>query len=134
MRAVTRWFTDEVDLNDIAGGDGYLFVRDGVGLAGRGVAARVEADEALSFLNSIECDDHVGRPGTGPQYVARAVRESPWPVWVTGGVDPDTVGDLVAAGARHFVVVRWLVDADDPEGAARRLRRRIDDLLDDRAG
>ena len=73
-----------------------------------------------------------GRPGTGPEYVARAVGESPWPVWVTGGVEPDTVGDLVATGARHFVVVRWLVGADDPETAARRLRRRIDELLDDR--
>jgi thiamine-phosphate pyrophosphorylase len=75
-----------------------------------------------------------GRPGTGPGYVARAVRESAWPVWVTGGVDPDTVGGLVAIGARHFVVVRWLVGADDPGGAARRLRRRIDELLDDRPG
>jgi len=74
-----------------------------------------------------------GRPGTGPGYVERAVRESPWPVWVTGGVDPDTVGELVAIGARHFVVVRWLVEADDPEGTARRLRGRIDELLADRA-
>ena len=32
---------DDVDLNDVAAGDGYLFVRDGVGFAGRGVAARV---------------------------------------------------------------------------------------------
>jgi thiamine-phosphate pyrophosphorylase len=64
--------------------------------------------------------------------VIRAVQESPWPVWVTGGVDPDSVGDLVAAGARHFVVVRWLVDADDPEQAARQLRTRIDGLLVDR--
>ena len=30
-----------LDLNDVARGDGFLFVRDGVGLAGRGVAARV---------------------------------------------------------------------------------------------
>jgi thiamine-phosphate pyrophosphorylase len=75
-----------------------------------------------------------GHPGTGPEYVARAVSQSPWPVWVTGGVDPDTVGDLVATGARHFVVVRWLVGADDPEGAARRLRQRIDDLLNDQPG
>ncbi|HEY5108207.1 MAG TPA: thiamine phosphate synthase [Acidimicrobiales bacterium] len=73
-----------------------------------------------------------GRTGTGPGYVARAVGESPWPVWVTGGVDPESVGDLVAIGARHFVVVRWLVGADDPEGAARQLRARIDDLLADR--
>ena len=48
MRAVTR-VADEataaLDLNDIARGDGFLFVRDGVGLAGRGVAARAPADE-----------------------------------------------------------------------------------------
>jgi thiamine-phosphate pyrophosphorylase len=75
-----------------------------------------------------------GRPGTGAAYVIRAVQKSPWPVWVTGGVDPDSVGDLVASGARHFVVVRWLVDADDPEKAARQLRTRIDGLLADRTG
>ena len=74
-----------------------------------------------------------GRPGTGPAYVELAVRESPWTVWVTGGVDPDTVDGLVASGARHFVVVRWLVAAEDPKGAARTLRRRIDDLLADQA-
>ena len=75
-----------------------------------------------------------GRPGTGPGYVTHAVRTSPWPVWVTGGVDPDSIGSLVEAGARHFVVVRWLVGADDPERAARALRRRIDELVVDRSG
>jgi thiamine-phosphate pyrophosphorylase len=67
-----------------------------------------------------------GRPGTGTGYLAETVARSPWPVWVTGGVDPDCIADLVAAGARHFVVVRWLVGADDPEGAARALRSAID--------
>ena len=46
MRAVTRPLEGVLDLNDVAGGDGYLFVRDGVGVAGRGVAARVPYDEA----------------------------------------------------------------------------------------
>ena len=41
MRAVTRPLEGVLDLNDLAGGDGFLFVRDGVGVAGRGVAARV---------------------------------------------------------------------------------------------
>jgi len=72
-----------------------------------------------------------GRPGTGTGYLSEAVRRSPWPVWVTGGVDPGCVGDLIGAGARHFVVVRWLVGADDPYTAARTLRRRIDELLGD---
>ncbi|CAB4876864.1 unannotated protein [freshwater metagenome] len=66
MRAVTTLFPDDVDLNDFAGGDGFLFVRDGVGLAGRGVAARVEADSALDLLASIDCEDYVGAAGCGP--------------------------------------------------------------------
>ena len=66
MRAVTTWFDEDIDLNDFAGGDGFLFVRDGVGLAGRGVAARIEADDALAFLASIETHDHVGTAGSGP--------------------------------------------------------------------
>ncbi len=71
-----------------------------------------------------------GRPGTGTGYLAEAVTRSPWPVWITGGVDPASVGGLVRAGARHFVVVRWLVAADDPERAARELRSAIDGALD----
>jgi menaquinone-specific isochorismate synthase len=58
MRAVTRRadeFVDgPVDLNDVAGGDGLLFVRNGVGVAGRGVATRVPVDDAVSVLSSIE--------------------------------------------------------------------------------
>ena len=70
-----------------------------------------------------------GRPGTGLGYVGAAVALSPWPVWITGGVDPTTVGPMAEAGARHFVVVRWLTEADDPEDHARRLRRSIDDAI-----
>jgi isochorismate synthase len=58
MRAVSRPLEREVDLNDIARGDGYLFVRDGVGVAGRGVAARVAIDDVPAFLAAIDHDDH----------------------------------------------------------------------------
>ncbi|HYN34561.1 MAG TPA: isochorismate synthase [Ilumatobacteraceae bacterium] len=58
-------FTDaELDLNDLAAGDGYLFVRNGVGMAGRGVAARVPIDEAASFLAAVSHDSTV--EGAGP--------------------------------------------------------------------
>lgn len=57
MRAVSRPLERDVDLNDIARGDGYLFVRDGVGVAGRGVAARVAIDEVPSTLGAIQHDD-----------------------------------------------------------------------------
>lgn len=67
-----------------------------------------------------------GRPGTGLGYVRQAVEAAPWPVWVTGGVDPDTITAMAAAGARHFVVVRWLTQATDPHARARVLREAID--------
>lgn len=60
MRAVSRPLERDVDLNDIARGDGYLFVRDGVGVAGRGVAARVPLGDVPQFLAAIDHDDHAG--------------------------------------------------------------------------
>jgi thiamine-phosphate pyrophosphorylase len=71
-----------------------------------------------------------GRPGTGLEYIAYAAGSGetrPW--FVTGGVAPDTVPGLVAAGARQFVVVRYLTTAADPGAAARRLRDAIDSAI-----
>ncbi|MET0144993.1 MAG: isochorismate synthase [Ilumatobacteraceae bacterium] len=67
MRAVTRLADDataRLDLNDIARGDGFLFVRDGVGLAGRGTAARASSADIAGVLASIEHVDETG--GTVP--------------------------------------------------------------------
>jgi thiamine-phosphate pyrophosphorylase len=72
---------------------------------------------------------HPGRAATGLGYLSMAVARSPWPVFVTGGVTPATVPGLVEAGARHFVVVRWLTEAADPGAAASALRRAIDDAI-----
>jgi isochorismate synthase len=66
MKAVTRPLANDVDLNAFARGDGYLFVRDGVGIAGRGVVARVSSPDAAALLSTIERDDTVGQPGCGP--------------------------------------------------------------------
>jgi isochorismate synthase len=65
MKAFTRPLDRDVDLNAFARGDGYLFVRDGVGLAGRGVAARVEVADLADFFRDIDADS-VGQPGAGP--------------------------------------------------------------------
>jgi menaquinone-specific isochorismate synthase len=69
VRAVTRPADDAtgaIDLNDVARNDGYLFVRDGVGLAARGVAARVPTDEVPDYLASIEHHGGDGASGVGP--------------------------------------------------------------------
>ena len=68
MRAVTRPLADfvdgPVDLNDVAGGDGTLFVRNAIGVAGLGTAATVPVDEAAGFLGALDHDRTV--PGGGP--------------------------------------------------------------------
>ena len=70
MRAVTRslsHFTDkQLDLNNFARGDGYLFVRDGVGVAGRGVAARIEPNKIVEFLQNIAHENLSGISNVGP--------------------------------------------------------------------
>ena len=58
--------TDTYDLNAVAGGEGFLFARNEHGVAGRGIAARVPASEARTFLDSLTVDDAVDRPGSGP--------------------------------------------------------------------
>jgi menaquinone-specific isochorismate synthase len=50
----------------VARHDGVLFVRDAVGVAGRGEAARVSADDATDLLATIEHDDSVNVRGAGP--------------------------------------------------------------------
>lgn len=68
-----------------------------------------------------------GRAPAGVDYAVRCQRASNDPVFVTGGVDDESIGHLLERGLRHFVVVRALTEASDPGAAARRLRRRIDE-------
>lgn len=70
-----------------------------------------------------------GRQGTGLDYVTYAAKRCDRPWFVTGGVSPQTVPELVAAGARQFVAVRWLTQASDPRSAASVLRGAIEDAL-----
>jgi thiamine-phosphate pyrophosphorylase len=69
-----------------------------------------------------------GRPGTGVDYLRYAAKTATRPWFVTGGVTPDTLPAMLDAGARRFVVVRWLTEAADPLHAARALRTVIDDV------
>jgi thiamine-phosphate pyrophosphorylase len=62
-----------------------------------------------------------GRAGTGLGYLGYVAARVAKPWFVTGGVTPETVGRMVRAGARRFVVVRYLTDARDPLTNARRL-------------
>ncbi len=71
-----------------------------------------------------------GRAGTGLGYVSHAVGASSRPVFVTGGVSPDTVPAMARAGATHFVVVRYLTGSSNPRRNAAVLREAIDNALE----
>lgn len=94
------------------------------------VEALAEPVDYLSAGPVVETPTKPGRPGTGTSYLSLAAARSPLPVFVTGGVTPESVPGLVDAGARHFVVVRYLTTAADPEAAARRLREAVDRALE----
>jgi thiamine-phosphate pyrophosphorylase len=64
-----------------------------------------------------------GRPAVGLELIRHAANRSrPVPWFAIGGLAPDTLGPVVAAGARRAVVVRALTEAPDPEATARALR------------
>lgn len=73
----------------------------------------------------------LGRPGTGVEYALACQARSERPVYVTGGVSASTVGPLVRAGLRHFVVVRAITEASDPALATREIRRALDEAMDE---
>ena len=104
----------------------------GLSTHGRGDLGRAlrEPVDYLSAGPVVPTPTKPGRPGTGLAYVGEAVRSTPWPVWITGGVDPTSVAEMAESGARHFVVVRWLTEAADPRARARKLRQAIDDAVD----
>ena len=94
------------------------------------VAAAVEPVDYISTGPVSATPTKPGRPGTGLGYLREAAALSARPWFVTGGVSPDTVAEMVASGASRFVVVRWLTEATEPEAAARSLRTAIDRALE----
>ncbi|MEM8748590.1 MAG: isochorismate synthase [Actinomycetota bacterium] len=131
LRAVTRPLSDVVgpgdvpDLNDIAAGDGMLFVRDRVGLAGRGVAARIDADTAAAELAELPHDSPIAgarpialgsipfEPGAPAALIVPrvAVVKRAETSWVTAIVGPDADVDEL--------MVEALGSTPEPTPAAR---------------
>lgn len=101
-----------------------------VGLSTHGSAdLEGAADQDVSYISAgpVEATPtKPGRPGTGLGYVTQASARSSVPVFVTGGVTPEKIPALTGAGVRHFVVVRYLTQANDARGAAQALRQAID--------
>lgn len=141
---VPFFLNDRPDLALEAGADGVHVGQDDAppslarrilgpdAIVGLSTHARSEAEASLAepvdYISAgpvQETPTKPGRPATGVAYVRYAADLSPRPVFVTGGVTPERIPELVRAGATGFVAVRYLTEADDPRAAARRLRRAI---------
>jgi menaquinone-specific isochorismate synthase len=113
LRATTRRLDRDVDLVEVAGEDGVLWTKGGFGLAGRGVARRIDVprhDPALAAksvddaLGNIEVDDDVCCPGTGPV----AIGALPF--------EPSRSGELVVPSlvvGRSDDGTRWITSITD---------------------
>lgn len=111
--------------------------RAGAGLVGWSTHSVEQIDAVLSWDERpdyiavgpvYETPTKPGRPATGLgllEYAAAKVPgELPW--FAIGGIDEDNLAEVLDAGARRIVVVRAIVDAPDPAGAAARLRASLD--------
>jgi isochorismate synthase len=151
MIARTTPLDFDVDLNDVARGDGVLFVREGVGFAGRGVGARVPIDEAVEFLAAIAHDDAVGNtngpialgalpflPGAPAILIVPAVvvgKDAGGRAWVTriDGADESLVGDIEPIPQAASYTLRPLVDVDHYLAAVAAARDAVRDGRMDKA-
>ena len=89
-------------------------------------AAMVQPATYFSAGPIVATPTKLGREPTGRDYAITCQQRSDRPVFVTGGVNASNIASLVESGLRHFVVVRALTDASEPEVAARALRRALD--------
>jgi thiamine-phosphate pyrophosphorylase len=67
-----------------------------------------------------------GRPGTGLEFIAQVAQRDPARPWFAiGGIGPDNLDDVLAAGATRVVVVRAITEAANPAAATAELARRL---------
>lgn len=126
---------DRLDLALLAGADFVHVGQDDIPVAaaktlglpvGLSTHARAEIDAADSEYIAVgpvfATPTKEGRPAVGLELVRYAAEMAPVPWFAIGGIDLSNVADVVAAGATRIAVVRAIVEAEDPERAARALR------------
>jgi thiamine-phosphate pyrophosphorylase len=67
-----------------------------------------------------------GRPPVGVSLVRCAAQRAAQPFFAIGGLEPDNVAEVVAAGGERVSVLRWITRAADPKHAARDLFERLE--------
>jgi len=76
--------------------------------------------------NILETGSKPGLVGIGYGAIPAAVGRFGKPVLAIGGMQPGTVAPAISAGARGLAVRSFVIGAEDPEAAARAIRKEID--------
>ena len=133
---------DRPDLAAAAGADGvHIGQDDGAVSAARDAVGeerviglsthsetQVDAAEGVDYIGVgpvHETPTKPGRPAVGLGLVRYAAAHAPMPFFAIGGIGPDNIAAVRAAGASRIAVVRAMTEACDPEQAARRLRSEL---------
>ena len=97
-----------------------------IGRSVHSVAGATAAADGADFLlvgTMFATRSHPGAEPSGPGLLERiAAAGVNRPLLGIGGVTPDNVGQLMAAGAYGAAVITGILASDDPEAAARRLK------------
>lgn len=151
LRAVTRGravllVNDRLDVALAAGADGVHLpersvpvrkVRDFAGeacLVGRSVHSAEAAGDAVrdgaDYLVAgtvYETASKPGAPAAGLELIRAVTEAVNAPVLAIGGITPERVPEVIAAGADGVAVIGAIWDAADPRAAARALRAALDE-------
>lgn len=87
-------------------------------------AALAEGADCIGFGPLFPTPTKAGRPGIGLDAIAAMEREvgSRIPAFCIGGIHPENLPAVLAAGARRVVIVSALLQAADPGDTARRVK------------
>jgi thiamine-phosphate pyrophosphorylase len=87
-------------------------------------AALAEGFDYIGFGPVFPTPTKAGRPAIGLEEIALMERDvgSRIPAYCIGGISPQTLPQVLAAGAQRIVVVSALLQASDPQTATRQIR------------
>jgi thiamine-phosphate diphosphorylase len=135
---------DRIDVAIAAGADGVHLpehtlplqkLRDYVGdacIVGRSVhsveAALRAEQEGADYVQAgavYETRSHPGRPPSGIELVRAVAEAVRVPIVAVGGITPERVAEVIEAGADGIAVIGAILDAGDPQAAARALHEAL---------
>ena len=106
---------------DLVGGD--LLIGRSVHAVEPAIEASRAGADLLVFGTVFATASHPGRPPSGVGPLAELSGRDTAPVLGIGGITPDTVGQVVEAGASGAAVITAITESPDPQEAARALKQ-----------